>query len=622
MLRRILCVLILPCILLASGDMREMEKKLETAPPTEKLDILLKLSFYYHDRTPHKTIEYATQALHLSRRLKDETSEGLALLHIGLGLDNSDQYKKSLDYYNRARRILERIGDRKQLADLWRHMGNLYWKTSEFEKALEYYDRCLEYLGDTIEKKEYAKILNNKSLVYYDWGKLDNAVSHLLEALKIIEMPGNEDKRLEGVFNANLGRAYFRVGDFENALRHLHRALDIVTERRAVQTISYVCIMIALIYKEQGNFDAAFDYCNRSMRVLDTGNEDYKSQNGETLLLLAELHIAQRKFQEAMDCLQRALENYREIDARSYIAISLQRMGFVRKEMGQFPEALKDLKQAAEIAIQINMPDILHYCYLYLAETYSALGDSEQSLQYYKMYNEVKEKVFNEVTAARIRNSQVKYETQKMQKKIEVVTSSKQRIFLVFTGIVLVLGLALALVLYNRRRIKTRAQILLEQKDREIEFHKKSTNSVKEQVREFLSQKSRKKYEASNLTPEQEEVYLSKLLRYMKEEKPHLNSELTVKRLAGGLSLSYRDISQVINERTGMHFHDFVNRYRVEEAKRLLRESIIRDELSILSIAYEVGFNSKSSFNTAFKKAAGITPSQYRKAYFRSLSRN
>ena len=81
-------------------------------------------------------------------------------------------------------------------------------------------------------------------------------------------------------------------------------------------------------------------------------------------------------------------------------------------------------------------------------------------------------------------------------------------------------------------------------------------------------------------------------------------------------------LSLLINERTGMHFYDFVNRYRVEEAKRLLRESILRDELSILGIAYEVGFNSKSSFNTAFKKAAGITPSQYRNAYLRSVSRN
>ncbi len=625
MLRWIVFVLILTCILTASADtngtgspagVRELEKKLETASPTEQLDILLEMSLYYYDRAPRKTIEYATRALHLSRRLKDETSEGLALRDIGLGLYYSDQYKKSLDYSYRAQRIFERIGDRKNLVDVWRRIGNVFWKINEYEKAQEYYDRCLEYFGETVDKKEYAKVLNNKGLINYDCGKLDTAVENHLEALRIIEMPGNEDKRLEGIFNANLGRTYFRLGDYNNALRHLQRALPIVTERRATQTISYVCIMIARVYKEQGNFDAAIDYCNRSMRVLHKDNEAYKRQNGNTLILLAELYIAQKHFQKAMDCLERALKNYREIDAKSRIALSLIMMGHVRKERGQFHEALEDLKQGAEIARQLNMPEILQDGYLYLSETYSALGDSDQSFRYYKMYNEVKETVFNKVAASRIRNSQVKYETQKMHKEIEGVKTSKKTVFLFFSGVVLVLGLVLALVLYNRRRIKKRAQILLEQKDREIEFHKKTTGTLKEQIKAFLSQKDRKRYEGSNLTPEQQDIYLRKLLRYMKAEKPYLDSELTVKRLATGLSVSHRELSQVINESAGMHFYDFVNRYRVEAAKRMLQESILKDEMSILGIAYEVGFNSKSSFNTAFKKATGITPSQYRKAAY------
>ncbi|MCK5455567.1 MAG: AraC family transcriptional regulator, partial [Melioribacteraceae bacterium] len=68
---------------------------------------------------------------------------------------------------------------------------------------------------------------------------------------------------------------------------------------------------------------------------------------------------------------------------------------------------------------------------------------------------------------------------------------------------------------------------------------------------------------------------------------------------------------EVINTKTGMNFFDFINRYRIEEVKK----EIIKpenDNLTLLAVAMDVGFNSKSSFNTLFKKYVGLTPSKYR----------
>ncbi|MGA9295541.1 MAG: helix-turn-helix domain-containing protein [Ignavibacteriaceae bacterium] len=121
-----------------------------------------------------------------------------------------------------------------------------------------------------------------------------------------------------------------------------------------------------------------------------------------------------------------------------------------------------------------------------------------------------------------------------------------------------------------------------------------------------------KKYERSSLTSENSEKYLNKLLNIMETEKPFLNNDLTLQKLSEMLSISQHHLSQIINEKLNQNFFDLINSYRVEEAKILLIDK--RGELlTILAIAEEVGFNSKSAFNIAFKKYTSMTPSQFKK---------
>ncbi|HEX8161095.1 MAG TPA: helix-turn-helix domain-containing protein [Pyrinomonadaceae bacterium] len=123
-----------------------------------------------------------------------------------------------------------------------------------------------------------------------------------------------------------------------------------------------------------------------------------------------------------------------------------------------------------------------------------------------------------------------------------------------------------------------------------------------------------KKYERSTLTPEAAERYLKRLLQLMEAEKPYRDSELTVSKLAERLSVPAPHLSQTINERLNQNFIDFVNTYRVDEAKRKLVDPS-RSHYSVLAVAEEVGFNSKSSFNAVFKKHVRMTPSEFRKTF-------
>ena len=104
---------------------------------------------------------------------------------------------------------------------------------------------------------------------------------------------------------------------------------------------------------------------------------------------------------------------------------------------------------------------------------------------------------------------------------------------------------------------------------------------------------------------------IKQLTSYMKKEKPYLNPSLSIRNLSEEIKMNTRDLSILINQNLHQHFFDFINEYRINEAKEILSNPS-KKELTILEILYEAGFNSKSSFNTAFKKHTGLTPTQFR----------
>jgi len=128
----------------------------------------------------------------------------------------------------------------------------------------------------------------------------------------------------------------------------------------------------------------------------------------------------------------------------------------------------------------------------------------------------------------------------------------------------------------------------------------------------FSGIEEKPKYDKSPLTDDEAERLADTLKDFMESKKPHLVPGLSLSDLAKEMAAPSRALSQTINSRLRKNFVDFVNFYRIEEAKRLLSEPGASGK-TILEIAYEAGFNSKSVFNKAFKRHAGMPPKEFRK---------
>ena len=120
------------------------------------------------------------------------------------------------------------------------------------------------------------------------------------------------------------------------------------------------------------------------------------------------------------------------------------------------------------------------------------------------------------------------------------------------------------------------------------------------------------KYAKSGLSSEQLGAYKHRLEQLMQSQQAYLRPDLTLPILAKEIDCSVNHLSQVINSGFGMSFFDYLNQNRVDYAKQLPGRQDGQRQ-SILSIAYAAGFNSNSSFYTAFRKSSGQTPAQYRR---------
>ncbi len=119
-------------------------------------------------------------------------------------------------------------------------------------------------------------------------------------------------------------------------------------------------------------------------------------------------------------------------------------------------------------------------------------------------------------------------------------------------------------------------------------------------------------YTKSGLEDEVGRELSKRLIKLMEDQKPFTNSELSLRNLADMLEISPHNLTEVINKFSNKNFYDFVNTYRVEEVKARIRNQE-NNNYTLLAIGLESGFNSKSSFNSVFKKNTGLTPSQYKK---------
>ena len=524
---------------------------------------------------------------------------------------------------------------------------------------------CQEILQNTVWGGQewfytYALIYQGQARIML--GKTQEGLQDLLGAKRLAEIQHN-DSALCSVYNG-LGLYEQNVTcDYYRSLNYYREGCDIA--ERCGHRLLY-CLLVANIAEvlTLRNEEAGLEYAEKCYLLGRQNNDPYLIYCGaismaRNLCLNRKMEEAWRYTREADRLSKRydfknrsdiyntygeiALEAGDYMKAGLYYEQAIREHGFsqaayvVSTYVGygraliaqkKYKSALEKLQIGKEISEKNITSLFRREVYLLLSACYDRLGEPKEALEYYKKYTAESFRLYNEDKERTEKELMVRYETEKRNKELvqkNMLLQKEQNRVMALVGITFVILIVVLLFYINyRRKNRLYKQIVRESVDwlaKERQFSKRIAEQEK-QLQELIGKAGAVdggRYSGSSLNKDSQQELFGRLERLMQNDQVYKNSLFTREKMAELLGTNRTYLSQTINEQTGLTFTHYMNKYRIEEARRILADP--QDDSPIKAIAADLGFSSVTTFYTLFKAAVQMSPDQYRK-HARSLREN
>ena len=524
---------------------------------------------------------------------------------------------------------------------------------------------CQEILQNTVWGGQewfytYALIYQGQARIML--GKTQEGLQDLLGAKRLAEIQHN-DSALCSVYN-RLGLYEQNVTcDYYRSLNYYREGCDIA--ERCGHRLLY-CLLVANIAEvlTLRNEEAGLEYAEKCYLLGRQNNDPYLIYCGaismaRNLCLNRKMEEAWRYTREADRLSKRydfknrsdiyntygeiALEAGDYMKAGLYYEQAIREHGFsqaayvVSTYVGygraliaqkKYKSALEKLQIGKEISEKNITSLFRREVYLLLSACYDRLGEPKEALEYYKKYTAESFRLYNEDKERTEKELMVRYETEKRNKELaqkNMLLQKEQNRVMALVGITFVVLIVVLLFYINyRRKNRLYKQIVRESVDwlaKERQFSKRIAEQEK-QLQELIGKAGAVdggRYSSSSLNKDSQQELFGRLERLMQNDQVYKNSLFTREKMAELLGTNRTYLSQTINEQTGLTFTHYMNKYRIEEARRILADP--QDDTPIKAIAADLGFSSVTTFYTLFKAVVQMSPDQYRK-HARSLREN
>jgi len=367
---------------------------------------------------------------------------------------------------------------------------------------------------------------------------------------------------------------------------------------------------IGLVYSDLDSLDIAMNYYNDALEI--NANIDDNYGVAISLLNKAALYDKLAEVDMAEELFLESLVMFEELSYHLGIFVCKLNLSRIYSESEQHNRAINLVLEAFGIK-GIDQPiKYLSDGYLTLAEGYSDLNNYEDANLYYRKYFIIQDSIFSININNQILELQSKYEIEKAETRIAMyeqtveiqnleIETNKRKIR--NTTIILLLSLVFALTFIVLYIQKQRTYLSLVKQNVQI------AKADIEKEKQMISSDADK--QASNLSDDQKQDLYNKLISLMEKDKYFMQKQITINDIAKKLNTNRNYLSQLINDFFNANFNSFLNEFRVKEARKLLLIYEYRN-YTIEGIGETVGFHSKATFNTAFKKITGVTPSFFK----------
>ncbi|MBI2966786.1 MAG: tetratricopeptide repeat protein [Bacteroidetes bacterium] len=401
----------------------------------------------------------------------------LLLPFLVIGSD-ADTLEKKLAY---ARNDTARV---KILVKLvWTYYNN------DFNKALDYGRKALELSAKIGSKNLTASANNALGAAYYEKGEFPKALQYYLRSLRFREEIYDTLGMAAGY--SNVGSVYYSQREISTALEYYRKSLFLKQQINDTKGIAYSLSAIGVIYFENKNLDSAESCWLQSMTLCERlGEQPCISQNYSNLALL---YKEKKDFKKALDFTRKSLVMDSLNNDTYGVMTSYLNLADVLRLMGRLSEAMFCQRKVLDIAHERKDFEYIKFAYIGLSASFESSGKADSALKYHKLYADYRDSLYSGQSQRQINELQTQYQTEKKEKENELLRKEKelqqseinrQRYFIVFIALFLMLVAVLAFFIYRGYLNKKKANITLERKNVTISLQKDEIEKQKKLVEE------------------------------------------------------------------------------------------------------------------------------------------
>lgn len=560
----------LPFCVLAQKRPAILERHLEALkkePDNE--DALKFLCQYYLNKGDYsKTVTYAEFMRNVADKRNNPLLQLYSCLYQGQAQLMSGREKTAKKNLNLALELATKLNNDSALCAVYRSMG-VYAANidTDYYRALRWMYKGIQLAQQNNLQQPYALLLSNLAYIYY----LKKDTAGIRYALECYEL-GHSMQDPFVIYSGAIQAAYmyFLAKENAEAMKYIREAETLMVENDFYDQAHTYNLLGNILY-EMGEYAQSTEYFRKAMKdkqAAQTSSIVYAH------LGYARVLIKQKKYEEAILMLKQG------------IAISYARANAIHRN---------------------ELYENLSACYEQLHRYYEALD-------YYKVFRLENDSLFNKDKERDLSEMRFKYDSERQenlikQGKLDVMEKEQRIQQQTFILIIIVVVLGLLYYLYVRKN-KLYLSIV-KQNQEAIKRETELNRHIRElEEKDTPSPVAPEKYAASSLTDEKSMELFRTLERIMTEEKIYKDNSINKDKVAELLGTNRTYLSRIINEQAKLSFTHYVNRFRIDEAIRLLSDPENHTPLKALSA--ELGFNSISTFYNLFQTKVGMTPSQYR----------
>jgi serine phosphatase RsbU (regulator of sigma subunit)/tetratricopeptide (TPR) repeat protein len=309
----------------------------------------------------------------------------------------------------------------KEKVQILNSLGDLYLRT-EPSKARKYCMSALEITKRINDLKGRVNSCNTIGNSYYLEGNFDASLEYYLMALKINEETGDKKGIANGLMG--IGNIYSAQGNSQRSLEYQMKSLKIREELGDKDGIAGCLNNIGIIYMDLKEYDKALDYELRSLKIKqELGDKKGTSSN---LGNIGAIYYEQQNYGLALEYQQKAYEIRKELNNKKGIAMSFIDIGNIYEKQGKYAEAVESQLNAVKVAKEVGYKVALKSAYLGLSSAYEKLNDTKNALENYKLYTAMKDSIFNTENSSRLIEMQTRFDTDRKEKEIALLTKGRE----------------------------------------------------------------------------------------------------------------------------------------------------------------------------------------------------